>query len=69
MSAAGFSLWVGTYLIGQLTPRLMSTLSPAGVFILFAVMCLPYLLIVWKLVPETTGRSLEDIERMWQEKS
>jgi sugar porter (SP) family MFS transporter len=68
MSAAGFSLWIGTFLIGQLTPWLMTTLSPAGVFLLFAVMCLPYLYIVWKLVPETTGVSLEDIERMWQKK-
>ena len=66
MSAAGFSLWIGTFLIGQLTPWLMSTLSSAGVFWLFAVMCIPYMLIVWKLVPETTGLSLEEIERMWQ---
>jgi MFS transporter, SP family, arabinose:H+ symporter len=65
MSAAGFSLWIGTFLIGQLTPWLMSTLSPAGVFWLFGLMCLPYLYITWKLVPETTGKSLEDIERMW----
>lgn len=69
MSAAGFSLWIGTYLIGQLTPWLMSTLSSAGVFWLFAVMCIPYMLIVWKLVPETTGLSLEEIERMWQRNS
>jgi MFS family permease len=68
MSAAGFSLWIGTFLIGQLTPWLMSALSPAGVFWLFALMCIPYLYITWKLVPETTGISLEDIERMWQEK-
>jgi sugar porter (SP) family MFS transporter len=68
MSAAGFSLWIGTFLIGQLTPWLMTTLSAAGVFWLFAVMCLPYLYIVWKLVPETTGKSLEDIERMWLNK-
>jgi sugar porter (SP) family MFS transporter len=69
MSAAGFSLWIGTYLIGQLTPWLMNTLSSAGVFWLFGVMCIPYMLIVWKLVPETTGLSLEEIERMWQRKS
>ncbi len=68
MSAAGFSLWIGTFLIGQLTPWLMTTLSPAGVFWLFGVMCLPYLYITWKLVPETTGKSLEDIERMWLKK-
>ncbi len=68
MSAAGFSLWIGTYLIGQLTPWLMASISPAGVFWLFGLMCLPYLYITWKLVPETTGKSLEDIERMWQNK-
>jgi len=68
MSAAGFSLWIGTYLIGQLTPWLMTTLSSAGVFWLFGLMCIPYMYITWKLVPETTGRSLEDIERMWQKK-
>jgi MFS transporter, SP family, arabinose:H+ symporter len=68
MSAAGFSLWIGTFLIGQLTPWLMTTLSPAGVFWLFGLMCLPYMFITWKLVPETTGKSLEDIERMWQKK-
>lgn len=65
MSIAGLSLWLGTYLIGQLTPWLLENLSPGGTFFLFAAMCVPYMLIVWKLVPETTGRSLEDIERHW----
>ncbi|BEG97769.1 sugar porter family MFS transporter [Bacteroides sedimenti] len=66
MSVAGFSLWVGTYLIGQLTPWMLENLTPAGTFILFAIMCVPYILIVWKLVPETTGKSLEEIERIWE---
>jgi len=68
MSIAGLSLWIGTYLIGQLTPIMLSALSPAGTFLLFAVMCIPYMLIVWKLLPETTGKSLEEIELMWIEK-
>ncbi|SBW06237.1 sugar porter family MFS transporter [uncultured Dysgonomonas sp.] len=66
MSIAGFSLWIGTYLIGQLTPWLLQNLRPEGTFILFAVMCVPYMLIVWKLVPETTGKSLEEIEKFWE---
>jgi len=66
MSIAGFSLWVGTYLIGQLTPWLLENLNPEGTFILFAVMCIPYILIIWKLVPETTGKSLEEIEKLWE---
>lgn len=66
MSIAGFALWVGTFLIGQLTPWLMSSLGAAGVFFVFAVMCLPYIWIIWRLVPETAGKSLEEIERMWE---
>ena len=65
MSIAGFALWIGTYLIGQLTPWMLQNLTPAATFFLFALMCVPYMLIVWKLVPETTGKSLEEIERYW----
>ena len=54
--------------IGQLTPWMLQNLTPAGTFLLFAVMCIPYLLIVWKLIPETTGKSLEEIERYWMKK-
>jgi sugar porter (SP) family MFS transporter len=67
MSIAGFSLWIGTYLIGQLTPWLLTSLASQGVFWLFGIMCIPYLLITWKLLPETTGRSLEEIEQMLQQ--
>jgi len=65
MSIAGFSLWIGTYLIGQLTPWMLEHLKPEGTFFLFAIMCLPYMWIVWKKIPETAGKSLEEIERMW----
>ncbi|NWJ52460.1 MAG: sugar porter family MFS transporter [Bacteroidetes bacterium] len=65
MSIAGFALWIGTFLIGQFTPWLLTNLSPAGTFFLFALMCIPYILIIWKLVPETAGKSLEEIERWW----
>lgn len=65
MSIAGFALWVGTYLIGQLTPWMLQTLTPSGTFFLFAIMCIPYILIIWKLIPETTGKSLEEIEQNW----
>ena len=64
MSIAGFALWIGTYLIGQLTPVLLGW-SQAGTFFLFAVMCVPYLLIMWKVIPETTGKTLEEIEQYW----
>lgn len=65
MSISGFSLWVGTFLIGQLTPWLLDNLTAAGTFLLFAFMCLPYVYIVRNLMPETAGKSLEEIERFW----
>src|SRR5690606_26679952 len=40
MSIAGFSLWIGTFIVGQLTPWLLESLSPEGTFLLFALMCL-----------------------------
>ena len=33
-SIAGFALWIGTYLIGQLTPWMLQNLTPAGTFFL-----------------------------------
>ncbi|MDR1783341.1 MAG: sugar porter family MFS transporter [Dysgonamonadaceae bacterium] len=66
MSIAGLSLWVGTYLVGQLTPWLLETLQPAGTFTLFALVCVPYMLIMWRCVPDTKGKSLEEIEKMWE---
>lgn len=65
MSIAGFALWIGTYLIGQLTPWMLETLTPAGTFFLFAFMCIPYLWIMYKYVPNTTGKTLEEIEEYW----
>lgn len=44
---------------------MLETLKPTGTFLLFAVMCVPYILIMWRCVPETAGMSLEDIERYW----
>ncbi len=68
MSIAGLALWVGTYLIGQLTPWMLENLTPAGTFFLFAFMCLPYLWIMYKHVPDTTGKTLEEIEDYWSKK-
>jgi len=68
MSIAGFGLWVGTYLIGQFTPWCMNHLTPGGTFLFFALCCLPYMYIIRFKIPETTGKTLEQIEQFWKQK-
>jgi SP family arabinose:H+ symporter-like MFS transporter len=68
MSIATFTLWLATYIVGQLVPWLFEHLKTQGTFWLFALMCLPAIFIVLKLVPETKGKTLEEIERYWRTK-
>jgi sugar porter (SP) family MFS transporter len=69
MSVATFSLWIGTALVGQLTPVLLEKLGPAGTFWLFAVLTTPALYLSLKVLPETKGKSLEEIESYWLNKT
>ncbi|MEO8763287.1 MAG: sugar porter family MFS transporter [Ginsengibacter sp.] len=68
MSLATFSLWIGTALVGQLTPVFLEKLKPAGTFWLFALLSFPTLYLAVKIIPETKGKSLEEIERYWLNK-
>jgi SP family arabinose:H+ symporter-like MFS transporter len=67
MSLATLSLWVGNFLVGQLTPLSLEGLGPAATFFLFAIFCSPAIWVTWKLIPETKGRSLESIDEYWKE--
>lgn len=66
MSLATLSLWVGNFLVGQLTPLMLEGLGSSWTFWIFALCCSPALWITWKIIPETKGRSLEEIEEYWK---
>ncbi|UOE51100.1 sugar porter family MFS transporter [Mucilaginibacter sp. SMC90] len=67
MSLATLSLWIGNFLVGQLTPAFLEGLGAAWTFWIFAGCCAPALLLTHKLIPETKGKSLESIETYWAE--
>ncbi len=55
--------WVFAALIAGLFPYLNSRFGGGGIFAFFAVMMVFQLLFVWKMMPETKGVSLEDLEK------
>jgi MFS family permease len=65
MSIATLAVWVGTAIIGQVVPWMLDNLTPAGTFFIFALCCIPVPFIL-KKIPETKGKSLEEIEEIWQ---
>jgi len=66
MALATLSLWIGNFLVGQLTPVMLEGLGSSWTFWLFALCCSPAIWLTWKVIPETKGRSLEDIEAHWK---
>ena len=65
MSIATVATWIGTSIIGQMIPISLESIGPMYTFWIFALFCLPTLYIGWKLMPETKGRTLEEIEKFW----
>ena len=60
--------WISNFIISS-TFVPMYTWSPAFTYGMYCFFCLLAALFVWKLVPETKGKTLEDMTALWREKS
>ena len=67
MSIATTALWLVGYLGNQLFPIMQKHLGSDGTFWLFSAGALLTVVLVGWLVPETKGRSLEEITKLWTE--
>jgi sugar porter (SP) family MFS transporter len=72
LGLATFCLWVSDYAITQTFPMMdakdswfVAHFNHAFPFYLYAVFCLILIVVVWRFVPETKGKSLEEIEKSW----
>jgi sugar porter (SP) family MFS transporter len=65
MSVATVFLWCGTLLVTLTFLSLVTAFTAAGVFLLYALVSIAAFLFVWRVVPETKGKTLEEIERFW----
>jgi sugar porter (SP) family MFS transporter len=65
MSVATIFLWCGTLAVTLTFLSLVEAFSAGGTFVLYAAVCIAAFVFVWRLVPETKGRTLEEIDRWW----
>jgi sugar porter (SP) family MFS transporter len=72
LGLATFFLWTADYAVTQTFPMMDAKSSwfvehfhHAFPFYAYAMFCVVLLMVVWRLIPETKGRSLEEIERSW----
>ena len=57
--------WVSNFLVSATFPSL-SAWSVGGTYLIYAAMSLLSAFFVWRLVPETKGKSLEDMSALWK---
>lgn len=74
MSIASLVLWVSTVMVNQLFPILTSLSEKLfgtgfGIFLIYAMVCVITAIFVWLVLPETKGKSLEQISAYWIKRS
>lgn len=63
MSVATFSLWSACFVLTYTFPLLNSALKASGTFWLYGIICVLGFWFIFRKLPETKGKSLEEIER------
>jgi SP family xylose:H+ symportor-like MFS transporter len=67
MSIATTALWLVGYMGNQMFPLMQKHLGSDGTFWFFSAGALLTVVLVGWLVPETKGRSLEEITKFWRD--
>ena len=65
VALASFTQWVFTFIVVLLFPHVLDALGGSVTFLFLAVMSFIQLLIAWFFIKETKGKSLEEIESLW----
>jgi MFS family permease len=63
MAVATFSLWAACFVLTYSFPILNKLLKASGTFWLYGAICLLGFWFILRKLPETKGKSLEEIER------
>lgn len=63
MSVAMTAFWIANYLVSQFLPIIADSMGMEMVFFIFCILAVIAILYIWKFVPETKGKTLEEIEK------
>jgi len=66
LAFASFTQWIFNFLVVLLFPHFLASLGGARTFLFLAVMSFLQWLFTYLYVPETKGKSLEEIEQIWK---
>jgi sugar porter (SP) family MFS transporter len=69
VSVATAANWGAAWLVTQFFLSLTEAIGESGTFYLFAFMCVVSFVFIWFKQPETKGRSLAEIQEMWERKA
>ena len=65
VAIATLAVWVTDAVYNQVFPMVEAAIGAGNTFYIFAIVLVPQLLFVLLVMPETKGRTLEQIERSW----
>lgn len=59
-----FTHWIMNATIGMVFPVALAKIGGGGIFIFFSAMMIPFFFFVWRMMPETKDKSLEELEKI-----
>jgi len=68
MSVAVVALWIACFAVSQTVPWMFENLGKPVTFWTYGLMCVVAFVFVLTFVPETKGKTLEEIEKQWSKK-
>lgn len=66
MAIATLTVWLSNTLVVQAFPWLRDNVGPLKTFMIYGLLLSPSFFFIWYKVPETKGKTLEEIEQQWQ---
>jgi SP family xylose:H+ symportor-like MFS transporter len=60
--------WIFNWIVSTSFVPMANSLGYGFVYALYGIICVVAAVFVWKLVPETKGKTLEDMTKLWKDK-